>query len=426
MKHLDNAIPFSIPPRLFTRNRARLTALFGEDDVLIHSSSARMPRNGDQYYPYRQHSGFFYLTGVEQAGSILVAGRGREVLLLRRPDPKTVLWDGPLLERQEASRISGIRDVRWMEEKDMVLEELLQGARRLYMNFTGGYEEGKFPDRDLYRELGLRWPTPERMPVEPLMTRLRMIKQEEEVELLRNVARISGEAFLKVLGLVKPGVKEYEIMAELGAEFMRRGASGHAFEPIVASGPNSLVLHYVQNRGTCHGGDLLLMDFGAEMHNYAADCSRTIPVSGTYTSRQKEVYEAARRVFLAARSLMVPGRIMKEFHEEVGQLWEREHLALGLYSMADVRSADSNTPLWKRYYPHGTSHSLGLDVHDPFDRDTAFAPGMVLTCEPGIYIPEEGIGIRLENDILVTKDGPVDLMGDLPMEAGEIEELMQA
>ena len=393
--------------------------------MVVHSSAERMPRNGDQYYPYRQHSGFFYLTGINQAGSVLLAGRGREILLLRRPDPRTLLWDGPLLSLEKAAAISGIRDVRWMGEKALVFEELLGGARRLFLNLSGGREEGKFPDWELFRELNLRWPGPERLAVEPLLTRLRMIKQDEEVEHMKQVAKLTVKTFLQVLGMVKPGIMEYEILAELGAGFIRGGAAGHAFEPIIASGDRALVLHYVQNRGICREGELLLMDFGAEWHNYAADCSRTLPVSGRFTRRQREVYEAARSVFLEARSMMVPGRRMKEFHEDVGKIWEEYHIQLGLYSAADARRADPAQALWKRYYPHGTSHSLGLDVHDPFDRETAFAPGMVLTCEPGIYIEEEGIGIRLENDILIGKDGPVDLMGDLCMEAGEIEERMR-
>jgi Xaa-Pro aminopeptidase len=242
---------------------------------------------------------------------------------------------------------------------------------------------------------------------------------------MKQVAGLTGKAFLQILGMVKPGIREYEIMAELGAGFIRSGAAGHAFEPIIASGARALVLHYVHNRGVCREGELLLMDFGAEWLNYAADCSRTVPVSGRFTPRQRQVYEAARNVFLEARSMMVPGRRMKEFHEDVGKVWEEYHIQLGLYSATDARRADPAHPLWKRYYPHGTSHSLGLDVHDPFDRETAFAPGMVLTCEPGIYIKEEGIGIRLENDILIGRDGPVDLMGDLCMEADEIEERMQ-
>jgi Xaa-Pro aminopeptidase len=223
---------------------------------------------------------------------------------------------------------------------------------------------------------------------------------------------------------VEPGLYEYQVEAEIIAEFIGKGAEGHAFEPIVACGKNALVLHYVQNNGICGDGEMLLMDFGAEVNHYAADCSRTIPVNGRFTRRQRALYDAVLRVFRMARDLMVPGILMADFHQAVGELWEEEHMALGLYSRKDVEAHTDSEPLWKNYFMHGTSHSMGLDVHDPFDRSVPFKEGMVLTCEPAIYIREEGVGIRLENDILITENGPVDLMKDIPIEAEEIEELM--
>jgi len=221
-------------------------------------------------------------------------------------------------------------------------------------------------------------------------------------------------------------MREFEVEAELSAEFTRRGAQGHAFEPIVASGSNALVLHYVENDGSCHDGDLLLMDFGSEVNNYAADCSRTLPVNGKFSGRQRALYNAVYRVFLQAREMMFTGTKMGDFHNQVGELWEQQHIDLGLYSLREARERSPSDPLWKKFFMHGTSHSMGMDVHDPFDRSEPFAPGMVLTCEPGIYIQKEGIGIRLENDILITEKGPVDLMADIPMEADEIENLMQS
>jgi len=221
-------------------------------------------------------------------------------------------------------------------------------------------------------------------------------------------------------------VWEYQLEAEIIATFIKNGAAGHAYDPIVASGKNALILHYVKNSSQCLDGALLLMDFGAEVNNYAADCSRTFPVNGRFSKRQREVYEAVLRVFREARSQMVPGTVLAEFHQHVGALWEEEHIALGLYSREDAKGHPDQDPPWKDYYMHGTSHSLGLDVHDPFDRSRPFEPGMVLTCEPAIYIPEEQMGIRLENNILITADGPVDLMEEIPLEADEIEELMNS
>jgi Xaa-Pro aminopeptidase len=226
--------------------------------------------------------------------------------------------------------------------------------------------------------------------------------------------------------MIKPGVWEYEIEAEIIAEFIGRGANGHAYEPIVACGKNALTLHYINNKERCNEGELLLIDFGAEVNNYAADCSRTIPVSGRFTPRQREVYNAVTRLFKKARELMVPGIVMSEFHLQVGELWQEEHISLGLYSRKDARAHSKEEPLWKKYFMHGTSHSLGLDVHDPCDRSLPFQPGLVITCEPAIYLQEEGFGIRLENDILITESGPVDLMEDIPMEAGEIEEIIHS
>jgi Xaa-Pro aminopeptidase len=308
---------------------------------------------------------------------------------------------------QEASELSGIKQVRWLEEKDGLLEELLRDATHLYC------------DQEFSEAAKLN-----RMPLHPLVEKLRMIKEEEEVDQIRKAISITHKAFMEVLNKTEPGVWEYQMEAEVIACFIREGATGHAFDPIMASGENALILHYVQNDSQCKDGDLVLMDFGAEVNNYAADCSRTIPVNGRFSPRQRKVYEAVLRVFRQAREMMVPGTILGEFHQQVGKLWEEEHIKLGLYSREETHVQPGKDPPWKYYYMHGTSHSLGLDVHDPFDRSKPFEPGMVLTCEPAIYIPEEQLGIRLENDILITADGPVDLAEDLPIEADEIEDLM--
>jgi Xaa-Pro aminopeptidase len=416
-----------VKPSLFSRNRSKLGKLLPEGAVVVVSANSPVVRSGDQSYPYRQHSDFFYLTGIQKEGSAMVLTPAVEALFIRKPDPKTSLWSGPALTREEASLLSGIGKVGWMDELEGFLGEVVPEAKALYLNHlpdTASLGAGRGPGQELNEKLGEFYPEPERTSLSPLMAQLRMIKEPEELDQIRQACAMTRSAFLRVLNGVEPGMHEYEVEARLTAELITSGARGHAFEPIVASGSNALVLHYVENSDTCREGELLLIDFGAEVNNYAADCTRTIPVGGRFSERQLEVYNAVHSIFLQARSLMVPGQFMEDFHNQVGKLWEEEHIALGLYSRKNAAARSGSDPLWKHYFPHGTSHSLGLDVHDPFDRAVPFRAGMVLTCEPAIYIPGEGIGIRLENDILITGEGPVDLMEDIPIEAGEIEALM--
>ncbi len=410
-----------ITSSLFIKNRAKLVESMVPGSLGLVGSNEPIPRNGDQYYPFRQHSDFFYLSGINQEESVLVLAPGDdknamwEVLFIRKPTPKSALWSGPGLTLEEASNWSGIEQVKWLEELDHFLEGLIPKVSTLYAsgNMPGNNFSEKFPDLSLSQ-------------LSSLLTRLRMVKEHKEVEEIRKASVITHSAFLRVLKMMKPGLWEYEVEAEIIGEFIGRGSEGHAYEPIVASGKNALILHYVQNNGRCHDGDLVLMDFGAEVNNYAADCSRTIPVNGRFTMRQREVYEAVLRIFFRAKELMIPGILLNNFHNQVGKLWKEEHIRLGLYTQGEAAAQPLDDPLWKRYFMHGTSHSLGLDVHDPFDRTQPFQSGMVLTCEPAIYLPEEGLGIRLENDILITNAGPVDLMEDIPIEIEEIEELMQS
>ncbi len=403
---------------LFIRNRSKLVNLMPESTLAVICSNPLRPRNGDQFYPYRQHSDFFYLSGIFQQGSLLVISASVEALFIRRPDPKTQLWSGSLLTMDEAAALSGIGEIRWLDEVDDFLNKELEHAGKLCLS--------QVPDVQIYDRITAQYPLIERVSLEPWMTRLRMIKEPEEVEEIRKACAITRTAFFKVVNMLKPGMREYEVEAELTAEFIRSGSRGHAFDPIVASGSKALVLHYAENDGILSKGDLLLMDFGAELNNYAADCSRTLPVSGKFSTRQRQLYNSVYQVFIQARELMVPGIVMGEFHKQVGELWEEQHISLGLYTRDEARENHVSDPLWKKYFMHGISHSLGLDVHDSFDRTEPLAPGMVLTCEPGIYIQEEGIGIRLENDILITENGPVDLMADIPMEVRELEDLMQS
>ena len=402
-----------VPASLFIRNRARLASLMSPGSVALIKSGKRKQRSGDQFFPFRQLPDFFYLTGINMEESTFTFTPGhpdpnlREILFIKRPTLKSELWTGETPNPEEVQALSGITQVRWLEEQDTILQLLIPEATMIYTD----HETGAIP----YQH---------KTSLAPLLQKLRMIKQEEEIDEIRKAISITHSAFLRVLQRVEPGIYEYQAEAEIIAEFIGRGAEGHAFEPIMACGKNALVLHYVKNNCLCREGELLLMDFGAEFNHYAADCSRTIPVSGRFTRRQRLLYEAALRVLWKARDLMVPGTLMADFNQAVGEFWEEEHIGLGLYSLEEAKAHAGSEPLWKNYFMHGTSHSMGLDVHDPFDRLKPFEPGMVLTCEPAIYIPREKLGIRLENDILITDKGPVDLMAEIPIKAEEIEELM--
>ena len=402
-----------VPASLFILNRSRLASLMSPGSVALIKSGKRKQRSGDQYYPFRQLPDFFYLTGINMEESIFAFAPGhpdpglREILFIKRPTLKSELWTGETPSPEEVQVLSGIARVRWLEEQDSILQLLIPEATMIYTD----HETGDIP----YQH---------KTSLVPLLQKLRMIKQEEEIAEIRKAISITRSAFLRVLQKVEPGIYEYQAEAEIIGEFIGRGAEGHAFEPIMASGKNALVLHYVKNNCLCREGELLLMDFGAEVNHYAADCSRTIPVNGRFSRRQRLLYDATLRILRKARDLMIPGTVMADFQEAVGKLWEEEHIGLGLYSLEEARAQAGSDPLWKNYFMHGTSHSMGLDVHDPFDRMKPFEPGMVLTCEPAIYIAREKLGIRLENDILITDKGPVDLMEEIPIEAEEIEELM--
>lgn len=394
--------------------------------ALVFSNSL-MPRNGDQFFPFRQHSDFFYLAGIPQEGSTLAVTRGGAVLFLRKPDEKSALWSGPFLSAAEAEELSGIGDIRPADELNSYLAGEITNFRALYMNHDPHSAREPIRDRGarMWEQLSGTYPRLEMKPLGPILAGLRMVKEKEEIDGIRRACKVAGEGLGQVLAFLRPGVMEYEVEARLTATFTGRGCQGHAFEPIVASGENALILHYVRNAHPCQAGDMVLIDFGPEMNCYGADCTRTLPVSGRFSPRQREVYDAVYRLFLKTRSMMVPGITTTELHREVGMLMEEEHILLGLYTKEDARSRPADDPLWKRYFMHGVSHSLGLDVHDPLDKKEPLRPGMVLACEPAIYIREEGMGIRLENDILITENGPMDLMEDLPMSAGEIESIME-
>jgi Xaa-Pro aminopeptidase len=393
-----------------------------------------MPRNGDQYFPYRQSSDLFYLTGINQEKTILVMNpqhheeKYHEILFILKGNEENDTWYGPKLTMEEASRTSGIKNIFWLDDFEKLLPEILVRSKNIYLNIPDQYKtkpEVETRDERMTRKIQSLFPLHSYQRLAPILRKLRMVKEPEEIMMIKHACSITRNAFLRVLGFISPGCMEYEIEAEITHEILRQGSPGHAYEPIIAGGRNACILHYVKNDQSCKNGDLVLMDFGAEYANYAADLTRTVPVNGSFTKRQAQVYDANLRVLKFAKSLMRPGILMTDFHSEVCKYWQEEHIGLGLYSTADVEKYNTQPPIWFRYYMHGTSHSIGLDVHDPFDKTEKFHSGMVLSCEPSIYIKEEGLGIRLENDILITENGNEDLMKDIPVEREEIQELMR-
>jgi len=424
-----------LPSALFIRNRFKLAGHLNKGSIVILSSNKQMPRNADQYYEFRQSSDFYYLTGITQVGSLLVLfpdhpnSEFREMLFLTQPTEKGEKWEGPGLLKERAAEMSGIKNVRWTSEFDKINDKLISESQYIYYNsvekneLATGYQSY---GRQLRESIQQKFPSLEEKPLGQIFQRLRMIKELEEIDIIKQSATITEKAFRSVLKELKPGMRGYEIEAIIAYEFLRNGAEGPAFESIVANGTNALILHYVENTGMCKDGELLLLDIGADLAYYASDCSRTIPVNGKFSKRQKELYLANLRVLRQAMSLMTVGTKMADFNQEVCQLLEEEHINLGLYTLSEAKSQDKDNPLWKQYYWHGTSHSIGIDVHDPMDKELPFLPGMILSCEPGIYVREEGMGLRLENDILITEGGPVDLTANIPIELEEIEGLMNS
>jgi Xaa-Pro aminopeptidase len=417
---------------LFVKNRKKLIKLLQPNSIALIHSNDEMPRNGDQYFPFRQNSDLFYLTGIDQEKTILTLCPNhpdkslREILFIIESNEKIATWEGHKYTIEEAQKTSGIETVKFISSFDSVFRELTLKADNIYINLLENPKfkpEVKSADERFITTLENEFPAHDFLRLAPLLKNLRLIKEPEEIKLMQNACDITEKAFHRILHFVKPGVTEYQIEAELTHEFLWNRANGHAYPPIVASGKNACILHYTANNNKCKDGDLLLMDFGAEYANYAADCSRTIPVNGKFTPRQKECYEAVLSVMNKAIGWLTPGTTINRINERVENLLQEEHIRLGLYSKKDVENQDQNNPLVKKYYPHGTSHFIGLDVHDVGDRTVTLEEGMVLTCEPGIYIPEENIGIRIEDDILVAHK-PVNLTGNIPKEVDEIEKIM--
>lgn len=422
-----------IDPFLFKKNRKNFSTQLKTSAIAIFNSNDEYLRSGDQTFPFRQNSDFFYLTGIDQEQSILVLFPDcpnplyKEVLFLRQTNEHIAVWEGHKYTKEQARLTSGIQNIFWLEEMWPILTSIINYSELIYINSNeNDRAEQDVSTRDLrfLGELKRRYPLHTYARSAPIMRNLRAVKSDIEVQLIKRACNITHDAFLRVLKFVKPGVKEYEIEAEIIHEFITQGATGHAYSPIIASGQNANILHYTDNNQSCQDGDVILFDFGAEYANYNADLSRSIPVNGRFTSRQKDVYRAVLYVFNESKKLLVSGTIWNEYHEEVGKIMTDQLIQLGLLDKSEVARQNPAMPLYKKYFMHGNSHHLGLDVHDFASRYKPFEAGNILTCEPGIYIKEEGLGIRLENDILITEDGNVDLMANIPIDPEEIEDLM--
>ena len=419
----------SIDNNLFLNNRANFSKQLKANSIAIFQANDEFPRSGDQTHIFKQNADLFHLSGIDQEQTILVLFPDcpnplyKEVLFLRQTSEQIAVWEGHKYTVEEARKASGIESIFWLDEFWNILPTIIHYANTIYLNTN---ENDRYAHQVTYRDLRFISDIKQRYPLHQyersalIMRDLRPVKSKIEVDLTRKACNITRDAFVRVLKFVKPGVNEYEIEAEIIHEFIRQGATGHAYNPIIASGPNANILHYTANNQICKDGDVILLDFGAEYGNYNADLSRSVPVSGRFTPRQKDVYNAVLRVMTEAKKMIISGTIWNEYHEEVGKIMESELIGLGLLDKHDVAKQDPAMPLYKKYFMHGTSHHLGLDVHDFASRYKPFEVGNILTCEPGIYIQREGLGMRLENNILITSDGNTDLMADIPIELDEI------
>jgi Xaa-Pro aminopeptidase len=420
-----------INPNLFINNRNLLSAKLEENSIAIFNANDIMPTNSDGTMPFKQNSDLFWLSGVDQEESVLAIVKNNnqveEMLFLKETNEHIAIWEGAKLDKELAQKNSGVEKIYWLNQMDEVLNINIEKANKVYLNkniHSRSTSEVETRDDRFRKTLTKKHPKKEIVEVAPIMHELRFIKSEIEIELMKHACDITEKGLRRILPIIKPGIMEYQIEAELMHEFLSNRSAGFAYQPIIGSGVDSCVLHYIDNNKMCKDGDILLMDFGAEYANYASDLTRTVPVNGRFSERQKNVYNAVHRVMKEATNMLRPGTDHKKMQQEVIKIMEEELINLGLFDKEDVKRQDPSKPMYKKYFMHGTSHSLGLDVHDVGDTSTPMQPGMVFTCEPGIYIREEGIGIRLENDVLVTSGDPNDLMKNIPIDYQEIESLM--
>ena len=406
------------------------------NSLAVFNSNDIYPVSADSTLPFAQHRDIFYLSGVDQEESILLLfptaheEKHKEILFLRETNEHIAVWEGAKLTKSEATALTGIETVYWLSDFKRVFQELATQCDTFYFNTNEHYRQAVETQTREDRFIAAckkEYPAHNVAKSNPILQKLRSVKAAVEIDQIQRACNITEKGFRRLLPFVKPGVWEYEIEAELAHEFIRNRSKGFAYTPIIASGNNANVLHYTENNCQCQAGDLLLMDVAAEYGNYASDLTRTIPVSGKFTARQKAVYEAVLRVKKEATKLLVPGTLWKEYHVEVGKIMTSELIGLQLLDAKDVANQNPEQPAYKRYFMHGTSHHMGLDTHDYGLLHLPMEAHMVFTVEPGIYIPEEGFGIRLEDDVVIQANAePLNLMKNIPIEVEEIEDLMQA
>lgn len=416
----------------YVQNRQKVVGEIEQHSLVILTSNSEFPRSGDTIQPFRQNSEMLYLSGIDQEETYLTIAPWhpnpdyREILFIKNPSPEMVVWFGHRLSLEEASKISGVKTVMFTEDFEDVLQDLMVNSQSVYLHLPESPRQKIDPATREYRfaqKLRQEYPLHTFRRLAPILYPLRSLKDTEELQALKKACDITNKAFLRALHAVQPGKYEYEIEAELTYEMLKNGATGHSFAPIVASGQDTCILHYIKNDKVMNAGDLLLMDFGAEYANYAGDATRTIPVNGKFTPRQKEIYQSCLNIFKETIPLYKPGMTIHKINDYVFKRMEEELVKLGLLKQEDIDNQNPKKPLFKKYYMHNTAHFIGLDVHDVGQRDWVFQPGMVLSCEPGIYVAEEGIGVRIETDVVVAEN-PINLMPDMPVEIDDIEALM--
>ncbi len=421
-----------IKNKLFIENRRRLTSLLSPKSLAVVNANDLLPTNADATLIMHPNSDLFFLSGIEQEESILVIfpeaaeEKNREILFLREPNKHLSIWEGYKHNKEDARRISGIKNIQWLSEFPVMFRQLILESEAAYLN-SNEYRRAKVEmqtrDDRFIQQCRKDFPLHNFQRLAPILHRLRVTKTNLELELLKEAVDITAKGFHRTLRFVKPGVTEYEVEAELAREFIKRRGK-FAYTPIIATGKNNCVLHYLQNDQICRKGQLLLMDVASNYANYNADLTRTIPVSGKFSRRQRKVYNAVLRVLRASIAGASIGKLHRDWQKEAQAMMNEELLALGLLKKSQLRKIDSDNPPCRKYFMHGLGHPLGLDVHDVGDSNIPFAPGTVLTVEPGIYIPDEGFGVRLEDDIVVTDNGPVNLMAKVPIDPDEIETIM--
>ena len=424
-----------LDPQIFIQNRKRFVSKMQKNSIAIFVSNDEFPSNGDALHDFKQNTELYWLSGIEQEGSMVILfpdnpdPKFREVLVLVRPQELKEIWDGKRLRANEATTISGMKTIVWVDVLDGMLQQWVHLADAIYLDSNENDRKNNLLRTSEYRfidEMKARYPLHNFCRAASIMKELRAVKTKEEVQVIQKAIDITEVAFRRLLQFIQPGVKEYEIEAEIYHSFLSQRATGVAYHSIIASGDNARTLHYTSNNNVCKDGELILMDFGAEYGGYCADLTRTVPVNGKFTKRQKEVYNACLHLHDYAKSILKPGISILHYTDKVGEEATKQFLKIGLISKSDVKNEDADNRAYRKYLYHGISHHLGLDVHDLGTRTAPITAGMVFTVEPGIYIKEEKMGVRIENNIWITKTGHQDLMKNIPIKVEEIEALMRS